>query len=335
MRETGSEFWNNEGLIRSPDGRAVYLMSGMTALDHIISDILAERPLKKVLLPSYCCESMIVPFLRRGVEVGFFPFEGTFSYPEENDADAVLLLEYFGYRMPDAGRLAELIRTSGKVLIFDGTHSIDGAPEIEKYADYSFISYRKWAFCNCAKLVKHNGDFNIAAPTQPDRKYIGFRIKAAGLKSAYMAGAPVEKKSFLNLYAQAEDELFENYRGFAAIPEEVAPENVRDRRRENARLLIDGLKEISGIELFRPDLGPEDIPLFVPVLLEKERRDTLRRYLISEAVYCPVHWPYSDVHGMKSRLYDRELSLICDQRYDTDDIGRELELIKDFFRQKG
>ena len=50
-------------------------------------------------------------------------------------------------------------------------------------------------------------------------------------------------------------------------------------------------------------------------------------------VYCPVHWPVSPAHrltGKTIEIYDRCLSVICDQRYSTADMLRIMGLIDSY-----
>ena len=74
-----------------------------------------------------------------------------------------------------------------------------------------------------------------------------------------------------------------------------------------------------------------DCPLFVPILVEN--RNELRKYLISKNIYCPVHWPISSLHKLSDEeryIYDHEISLVCDQRYNLEDMDYICECIKEF-----
>ena len=65
MLEIGSEFCNAD-----PVGRAKkFFISGRTALDYIIRDILNKYDIKSALLPSYCCHTMIEPFLKTQIAI--------------------------------------------------------------------------------------------------------------------------------------------------------------------------------------------------------------------------------------------------------------------------
>ena len=107
-------------------------------------------------------------------------------------------------------------------------------------------------------------------------------------------------------------------------------------RQRNARILIDGLQDIPEIELMFQTVQDDEVPLFVPVLL-RENRAKLRKYLIDNAIYCPIHWPKSEFHrGISQRaemLYSQELSLVCDQRYGSDDMNRIVECIRKYYKR--
>ena len=73
--------------------------------------------------------------------------------------------------------------------------------------------------------------------------------------------------------------------------------------------------------------------MFVPVLVPYGKRDELRKYLIENEIYCPVHWPESKYHKLDERteyIYQNELSLVCDQRYTESDMNRIVEVIKTY-----
>ena len=65
--------------------------------------------------------------------------------------------------------------------------------------------------------------------------------------------------------------------------------------------------------------------MIVPIMLKN--RDVIRKKLIDNKIYCPVHWPKP--MGCNSNIYDMELSLVCDQRYDIDDMKRIVSVIND------
>ena len=333
MIEIGSEFWYQS---LSSDLQKFeneeYLLSGRTALKFIIDDICRKRPFQKVLLPSYCCESMIEPFIRTGVKVEFYQvYQNFVDYPYDNDADAVLLIDFFGYVNPQNAEIASCERQKGKVIIYDATHKIDGNRALADCIDYSFCSYRKWFYCNFSKAVKYCGVFHKNGGFKRNEAYVKIRDTAASEKEKYIAGLIEEKEHFLSGFSCAEQLLDDDYDGYAGDPVLFDIEHMISKRRANAECLIEKLKKIPEVQVWRERLQQEDTPLFVPILVNKDIRYDLRKHLSNHSIYCPIHWPLSQYHNKSDDLYDSELSLICDQRYDLSDMEQIVSTIKKYF----
>ena len=105
---------------------------------------------------------------------------------------------------------------------------------------------------------------------------------------------------------------------------------MRCKRMENAKYLHENLKGVK----FIGELTDNAVPLFVPVFFETtEQRNTVRKKLIEAQIYCPIHWPKPTLipgDFEANKIYDTELSLICDQRYDLTDMERMVTLINSF-----
>ena len=102
MRELGSEFWiSDEQLVPVSEREGLFVLSGRTAIDLILQDILKHQPVKNVYMPAYCCDSMLAPFLRMNVKVDFYDmfFDGNLKYEidADKDADILYVSNYFGY----------------------------------------------------------------------------------------------------------------------------------------------------------------------------------------------------------------------------------------------
>ena len=335
MREIGSEFWTqyNPANVTNTDNEK-YLLSGRTALQFIIDDILLSKNAKKVLMPSYCCESMILPFVKSGIDIQFYHVsDREIECSLHNDADIVLLLDYFGYEIEENVRIARDNQLAGKTVIYDSTHKIDGNYLVQKYADYSFCSFRKWFYCNYAKVIKHQGEFFNNHERTFNNRYTNLRDIAQSEKMEYISGEK-SKKNFLVKFSEAEQLLEDDYVGYSGIPVDVDVKDIILKRKENASFLMNELSEVRDVKLWRNVVGITDSPMFVPVLVAPEIRDALRQKLISEHIYCPVHWPRSPHHIVHNKLYDMEISLICDQRYDVSDMKRISDTIKDFLASK-
>ncbi len=334
--EIGSEFWDipltdDGGALLPVDTR--WFISGTSALQYIISDVHRSVCLEKVAVPSWCCSCMIEPFVNAGLSVKFYPVYAdrenglTCDYEAVSDCDATLILSYFGYNKLNT------IGTPAGILIRDLTHSLFARGYND--ASYYFGSLRKWAGFWTGGYAWKEELWNLPQPVQPsDTVFLRKRESAMNMKLAYLRGM-TDEKNYLELFEEAED--FLDNCGIAGSCErdiqcaqKIDTAFIIARRRENAQTLLQSLKDMA---LF-PQIEEDDCPMFVPILLpDRDCRDKLRRYLISNEIYCPIHWPISDLHrlGAKEReLYDRSLSIVCDQRYDTLDMVRVAETIKAF-----
>lgn len=340
-REIGSEFWKKV----PAGGQKVFFLSGRTALEFIIRDILESHDISSALLPSYCCHTMIEPFVRHGIQVRFYDvyFDKVHGLcadiPDCRDSEVFYYMTYFGFRKLNGFDPVSL-RKRYPIIINDSTHSwLSGESALS--ADYAFTSFRKWSgFSGIAAAQKQHGEFTIRPGAACNERYVSLREQAFALKREYLRTGEGDKSTFLGMFGEAERLLETQYIGFRpshlAVDDFLSTdwEEVKSQRKANAKCLIDGLKKREGIDLVFDQLGDEDVPLFVPILVKKGR-DQLRRHLIDQQIYCPVHWPLSDFHSSISEraleMYHQELSLLCDQRYDEDDMNRIVQQITNYY----
>ncbi len=343
MKEIGSEFWDIEPCYNNTE----FLLSGRTALDFIIQDIMKTKKIDSVMLPSYCCHTMIEPFLSNKIDVRFYDVyydsnKGLCAdIPKALENEAFYHITYFGFSHLSGLNFDE-IRNDYSVIIDDRTHSCMSEQQNDA-CDYCFESYRKWAgFYAIAKASKTNGEFRVKSE-KTNEKYVLMRKQAFELKKLYVEDGQGNKNDFLSLFEEAEGLLEKDYKGYLAPDACVRQlfafdtKAVKRVRRNNAKVLISELKDVKGMRLVFDELQEIDTPLFVPILVEKDR-DKLKRYLIENKIYCPVHWPLSKCHnGISERarkIYSEELSIVCDQRYDVEDMLRIAAIIKEFYKNE-
>ena len=330
-KEIGSEFWDipvsEQGNNIFPE-RTRWFISGTAALESIIIDILNNNRIKTVALPSWCCNCMITPFLKYGIDVEFYPVymkDGTLTCDYETvSADCWVLISYFGYTSQlNKGR------PSGTI-IRDLTHSIFSNESFE--ADYYFGSLRKWAGFFTGGFAWSDAWSSEPSFSVCDTSYIELRRTAMNLKKQYIHGV-IETKEYLNLFERGEAFL-DHCEPMLAYDLDVEKavhldwEFIKEKRRKNASILLDSL----GSWAIFPEMKDEDCPLFVPLLLDTEKRDALRNYLRGKSIYCPIHWSIEPEHqltDLTADLYKREISIVCDQRYDEEDMFMILNAIKE------
>jgi len=342
MREIGSEFWDvpqtekENGIF--PES-IQWCLSGRSALQAIIAEL---RGCRTVAMPSWCCASMIKPFVEAGMEVHFYPvyFDEDLMQVVSLDCDVLFLMNYFGYE----GKQPNLSGYKG-VVIRDVTHSIFSSSYTD--ADYYFGSLRKWcgvwtggyAWTGSGQQLKTNTNVD-------DYGYTELRKKAMGLKNEYINGRGIDK-SYLGVFNEAE-ELLECIGTVPAVARDVNAamkldvEYIKTRRRRNAEVLRSAFPDWL---IFR-EMKDTDCPMFVPVLVPDGKRNELRRHLINNEIYCPIHWPASEYHKSAAHMdvkhtlddktesiYANELSLVCDQRYTEEDMNRMVDAIQGFWKE--
>lgn len=329
--EIGSEFCSvpvtekKHGLF--PEGTR-WFQSGRTALRYIIRDIQCKQDIRSVVLPAWCCETMVIPFLDAGINVDFYPVyvkDGRLVQDVANTGrnDAILVMDYFGYTSE-----SDYSWYPGTV-IRDMTHSVFS----KKYtdADYYYGSLRKWCGIYTGGYTWTDGTFRArddVETTEPE-EYVRMRRIAMNHKQMYLCGR-IKEKNYLGEFAEAEKMLEEEKGIYYASSRDVALAEcldmnlIRRTRRRNAGYLLEWL---SGIAVFK-EIKEEDCPLFVPVLTDD--RDRIRKKLTDAGIYCPQHWPLSRYHRPDRRtreLYDREISIVCDQRYQIGDMQRICDVL--------
>jgi hypothetical protein len=341
-KEIGSEFWDAEISGAFSTNRKTYL-SGRTALAAIISD-LKSRGARRVCLPDYCCESMIEPFLRQGMQICFYPVQQnetslTFSLEKVENCDAVLLVNYFGFMDSETKASMRKCREAGKSVILDLTHAVFFDDE-EYCADYIFGSYRKWTGVEAGfSSGKRQPQLESWRLNETGSKYLMLRQEARQIKYEFVTGGYSDedmRRKQLSLFEKAEELLDKEYlsdtdeKNKARI-RSLDTDYIRDKRRNNAKTLYAFSSQLKLCRLMFSALSDNVIPLTVPILVTEGRRDSLRTFLRERGVFCPVHWPLTSLHKAEKgalELYREELSLICDQRYDVSDMARMMEMVK-------
>ena len=139
---------------------------------------------------------------------------------------------------------------------------------------------------------------------------------------------------FLRLFASFNKNLSSDYQDYLIDKTSLQLLNRQDLeqikicRQQNAVLLYEELSRLDHISMMF-QYGNGCVPLFVPILVKKEIRNSLRKYLIDNNVYCSKSQLLSN-SIQADVFYDSELSLVCDQRYDEGQMKRVVELIKNY-----
>lgn len=324
--EIGSEFWIEtvpDMVLTERDGD--YAISGRTAIDLILQEILRKRHVKNVAMPAWCCDSMLAPFLAHGIKVNFYDLsidEGRgieYHINITESTDILYVTNYFGYDNTLPVEAVKWYKEQGAIILYDRTHSfLMEDVEYQELADFHFASIRKWMGIVGGAVVNQLTE----KPMFKECPYASIKEKAMREKFQYLQGdTNIVKENFLKAFGEFGHHLVADYCNYAmdnlsySLYKQEDLQLMAKKRRENASYLHDNIKGVK----FIGRMTDRAIPLFVPIFFErKEKRDAVRKSLIENQIFCPVHWPKPQQLPMvyaAHQIVDTELSVICDQRY--------------------
>lgn len=319
-------------------------LSGRTALRIVIEDALDSRlrhpgRLPTAYLPSYCCDSMIEPFVAAGFEVKFYKVgldaEGRLSYEIDlsEQCDLFMATSYFGYASTIMSEWISAFNRLGVVTVEDVTHRLLAKPNPKATsADYTFASVRKWVGAPMGGVAGKRGR-SLVRRLRPAGSIAKVATRAMGLKGRYLegSGSPDVRDEYLALQRLQSEMLAEDYNDRAlddlshAIITTADFDEIRARRLQNARTLFEGVRSRVHTLSLPVELDESrDAPLFVPVLAQAGERDHIATLLRKNSLFMPIHWPKPPEVGDDpevTEFYERQISLVCDQRYGPHDMG--------------
>lgn len=340
VRLRGQVAWSSAPVTYTANGRAALGLAARAALQR------SGRGRDRVLLPAYLCHSMIQPFEEAGLHVDFYPVGRDLSAEAAQIAAAVteataavMLMHYFGFPQPAdlAGLL--LSRFPRLTIIDDRTHVLLNRLPAPGPGVIAISSPRKWGPFPDLGLV----EWPAGEPRQDhllDRGYdyaFGFWRLVGGFLRALFFAWPVEplRRRSLAPLRRADALLDRRVRVCKASPFSRLMWRCWDqavtirRRRENYQYLLNHWSLKAAEPLF--NTLPEGIcPLGFPI--RTPARDDLRRHLIANGIYPPVHWLRPDQIDSAqfpeaALLAQEELTLVIDQRYGIEHLDHVLEVL--------
>ena len=356
--EIGSEFWLTkipaEHLEGSPDwvnawGNNVLTSSGRGAISLMLKHVEDKVISKTALLPAYTCESVIIPFNREGYTCYFYDVDKNLRLNMESISSFLreqvgifLHLGYFGFSTNEnLHDCINQLRRERTIIVEDTTHTLFSKYDRYPENDYYIASLRKWTGLPSGGVLASK-DNNIQGRLDVQINFSSIREEALLLKGDYIESNNHElKQIFLIMFDKAENVLDNDPSPYSiddiskSIINELDINKLITRRRKNFIFLLKALKYINGIEPVFNKIPNNICPLFFPVYLDKGR-EKLRKLLINENIYCPIHWPVPrqiDIsnYPMSNKIYNNILSIPCDQRYDTGDMERIARIINSYY----
>lgn len=308
----------------------VQFSTGRGALYGILRNIEINFPsIDCILLPDYLCDTIVRIVEQAGFRVAFYHITD-FLVPDESlemylsNKVAVLLINYFG--IVNTESIVVNIKNSFPDIpvVLDQVQDLDGFLNRNSDADYCFTSLRKWlgvpdgAFVKTKFLFKNDLLENKFAQL----KFVGQILKN------YRDLSCITDDTYLRLFEESEDILKNNFYSkisefTSMIVKNIDFDKMFEDRKKNGTYLRNRICNVLDVQ--ECDVRGQ---MFIPIFVKDNK--ILRNFLFSKNIFCPIHWINS--LGLRQKLYDKELSLIIDQRYSENEMDRLADCIEEFYK---
>jgi hypothetical protein len=315
-----------------------YVESGRQALAVVEAELRGQGH-THLHVPSYLCDSMISSFESHGWTLRQLPVDSDLAVSPTDllaqvTAGVLLHAPYFGRQdLPEMQDALEVLRQRGIAVVVDETHRVFSGPS--PAADIRVASLRK-------SLPLYDGGYvtGLSGPPHPalhssplDSEVAVLRRTAMRSKSQALASGD-ENQAYRALFATAEHATEARTRPAPMSEESLQLLHrldvglIRATREVNSILLTEALGHGDRYRVINP---PTESLLPFHLVLETDDVMGLQRYLAGEGVYCPIHWPPSDLLPRTTDWPSRYISLPVDHRYSEPDMLRMATCIRTFF----
>ncbi len=276
-----------------------YTGGGYYSIFQIIKEIEFENN-QEILLPSYLCPTILIPFKKRHIRYNFYRINKNLEI-DTNDLKkkinknikAVFFINYFGFP-PKKETISFLkeIKEKKVILIEDIVQSFFS--DIEIIGDYSFNSFRKFLPID-GSIIISNKKMKYIHSSQSYTNY--FFLKAIG-QHLRMIDNELRIFDFSNIFLKLFKLANENYykhtnSNFNWYNKYILSRfDIDTLKTKIFNNYINMLKNFKSIALLG-EIKDNIVPLGFPIIIHKNR-DKLRNYLVHHNVFCPIHWKLTD-----------------------------------------
>lgn len=266
---------------------------GFHSIHTIIEDIGFKKD-DEILMPSYLCPSILIPFEQKKVNYTFYKVELNLNIDVDdillkinNKTKAIFIINYFGFTYDDKIRnKLKQIKENGMIIIEDLVQSFFSKHEV--IGNYAFNSYRKYLPLDGSAIISEKPiqcEFDFYFTKYNFYKTIGQILRYLSIH------APIFDLSnlFLLCFKKANENYHKNHSvGMNKLSKYLlSKQKVTDIIQNRRELFSIVSKEFKDTAIFTK-LGANDVPLGLPIVIKN--REELRTKLMEYNVYCPVHW---------------------------------------------
>lgn len=289
------------------------VMSGTTAIDFAIQDILIRNPeIKDAYLPSYRCNCIDIPFKDNNLnihdyEIGYNETECKFFTKSLNFTNCILFLCDFFIHSDLYYKIIDECKDRNVIIIYDITHTFFNDNLNLRNCDYVVASLRKW-FKTVDGGIALGVDKFLIKSTHPNRKYLFY--KKLDYMLSYCKG-----KFFKMLKSKAEghaDKQAEKYYRRHKMSKNTIKIILKTNIMELVNKRKENLKKISALLRRQCLKGVNSQSLLsYPFLYDKQDLDDIIRKFRASNIRCATFWNKSDFKFEKNICVDlmQEMSI--------------------------
>ncbi|MDD2608886.1 MAG: hypothetical protein PHX60_04220 [Giesbergeria sp.] len=283
--------------------------------------LLQQMPhIKRVWMPYYICDSMMMPVYAAGKELSFYTINQQFKIehpPELSANDLLLYVNYFG--ICDSNVFEVIAQFNPEQIIIDCSQAFYSGP-FQCLA--TIYSLRKFFGVPDGGLLVTSKD--VVLPACQDVESIK---RCTHLLERLAFSAETGYESYKMAEASLDDPTPKRMSQLTQIIMATIDYSlIENKRSENFAFLQ---KELGSTNKIKIKDTSTVAPLCYPYLQEKEQ---LKELLINEKIFIPTYWP--DVTSrineisFEKQLIKNMLAIPCDQRYKKSDLTLVVDLIK-------
>jgi len=258
---------------------------------------LAFRSKDEVLLPSYICPTVLIPFKKQKINYRFYKINEHLKVDIRDlqkkitpDVKAVFFINYFGFPQDeDVKTFLKELKQQGLIIIEDLVQSFFSRSEL--IGNYAFNSLRKFMPVDGSIIISDQELTNDHMVNFT--KYFFYRLGGRYFKYLVIKLGSTRDNFFLDLFKKAEKYYyttdtfgFNTYNSYIFSKFDIG--QLCSKRISHFNIL---LCEFEKYSLFNP-LPDNVTPLSFPIIIEN--RDKVRSQLAKKNIFCPVHWKLSD-----------------------------------------
>ncbi|MEI8201398.1 MAG: hypothetical protein WCH34_00180 [Bacteroidota bacterium] len=278
-----------------PNYKVNFTFGGFYSILAIIDEIKPKMDeASVVLLPSYLCPSILLPFKIRGISYKFYKVDDDLlidtdyllSIIDEN-VKAVFFVDYFGASQLDRLQaVLETLRLKNIAIIQDIVQCLEIKNEF-LFGDYIFNSFRKF-FPFEGSIILSKKDMNI---NYAEKRNIFIKPKRIGqlLRYFHIKYNLFSSKLFLKYLHKAEENYHQD--GIFKMPKC----NIKQLNKYDVQQMSANQKHYSNLlknlfESLQPRLLQHNN--FVPLgfVIKLNKRDFVRMELFAQNIFPPIHW---------------------------------------------